>query len=243
MQQVISASKKVREFFHTTGRDKHARCYAMLVMERHDKTAPGYRLEGDELRGDVLQTSINFTSHRLVKPRDSEEAVRSALRQRAFEHLVNGTAQRIATIVDERQQLSQKKYHLESTLRRETKSCGEELPPTDCAQNKVMLAHEINEAKKELAAVSSKLGSLENYLDILVDFLSHPELHCQVEPDLLYLNRMGIKAESQNEGEPINYADITIGGNHLAATIVAIDGELLLEPKDQFNKTLSSLGL
>ena len=67
MRQVLNADRALVDFAgHQAGAAEQI--FALLLMEKHEKTVFGMDLDGEVLKRDVAQVTVNFAGHRLVDP-------------------------------------------------------------------------------------------------------------------------------------------------------------------------------
>lgn len=77
-------SKHTRNYQQQSAGPLPAELYAVLGMERVEKTVLGVELHGDLVRRDVPQTTVSFCNQRLACLTDSEQATRRELIQRGL---------------------------------------------------------------------------------------------------------------------------------------------------------------
>lgn len=206
-------------------------CYALLVMEKEEKRTLGYAHDGHMLRGDVLQTVVNFTGHRFVKPAASPEAVRAELRERAFQHLVSAAVRRVADIREQRADLERRRIHLEMELRAQRARAGamDALLDGDgaAAGHHAVLSRELAETTALLAQAARRLETLDDYLDLLQEVFSGAPDHCGLAEDSICINRMGVKdgRDGDRPCEQVPYADIRIGDRNRVGVLVRLPRE------------------
>ena len=86
IQEVFSRSKEVRDLFDSNPTIKE--CYALLCMRREERQQFGMDLVGDEVRKDVMQTTVSFSDHQIVTPGADEDDSRCALKCCIFRSLI-----------------------------------------------------------------------------------------------------------------------------------------------------------
>ncbi|NJN47247.1 MAG: hypothetical protein HC808_13065 [Candidatus Competibacteraceae bacterium] len=105
LQETLGSSRTIRKHILKHPQPPPALVYATLGMERIEKTVLGMELQGEVIKRDVPKVAVNFSSHRIVFPAQSEKAARWELKKRAFDHLIETVLQRLVSIRARRQQL------------------------------------------------------------------------------------------------------------------------------------------
>ncbi|HEY6356354.1 MAG TPA: hypothetical protein VIY30_17870, partial [Burkholderiaceae bacterium] len=111
----IGRSDDVREFF-----DTHSECtdvYALLGMQRKERTVFAARLEGEVLKQDVQQTTINFSGHRLLAVASDMAQARLEVGRRIIERLAQLALTRILHSEQQVNDLHLRKAMLNTRLR------------------------------------------------------------------------------------------------------------------------------
>ncbi|MCC7219096.1 MAG: hypothetical protein IT490_00005, partial [Candidatus Contendobacter sp.] len=108
LRETLSFSKHTRNYQQQSAGPLPAELYAVLGMERVEKTVLGIELHGDLVRRDVPQTTVSFCNQRLACLTDSEQATRRELIQRAFDSLIEVALDNLTTIRAHRRQLEQR---------------------------------------------------------------------------------------------------------------------------------------
>lgn len=201
--------------------------YALLVMEKEEKRTLGYEHDGQMLRGDMLQTVVNFTGHRFVKPAASAEAVRAELRERAFQHLVSEAVRRVVDVREQRADLERQRVHLEMELRAHRARDGTMaalLDGADGDDHQGVLSRELDETRSRLQANNGRLETLDDYLDLLREVFSGAPEHCALAEDSICINRMGVKdgRDGDRPCEQVPYAEIRIGCTTRVGVLAAL---------------------
>ncbi len=139
-----------------------------LVSERQ---VTGPAIINGLLRQDVLQTTVNFSDHRLMIIAEDEARLRRAVSKRAFEELANIALARGEIESSARQQLDDDRALLlarRQMLERRGTGLG---PGSDGALQDVEA--EIEKNNREIQRIGSGANALERQLERLVDVLTH----------------------------------------------------------------------
>jgi len=212
----------------------------LLLMELQERNVFGMALEGDMVRRDVAQTTVNFAQHRLTDPATTEEDTRRLLKRRAFDHLLTLALGRIASAHTERAGLERER----TLLRRKCAALeagnwgfgGEQAaaPP-----NPQTLQQQQEEIESQLKALGAGAGLLSAHLDITVDVLTQAEHNFWIARSPLIINRMHVKQTQASAQAP--EISLTVlhnaAGRSLVARLVAIAREELPAQRDFLRET------
>ena len=89
LQNIFSRCKELHSFFQTTDHDQLDEVYALLFVNKTDKTVFGNELKEDMLVSDVMQVLINFSEHQILFPSATEQHVRKSLESLLFDNIVD----------------------------------------------------------------------------------------------------------------------------------------------------------
>ena len=109
----FSEHKTLKEFFQKT---KASRCCALLVMSRKDKKVFGMEMDGEILKRDVLQTTVDFSDHQIVAPAISEAETRKELSLRVLALLATHSLEDILSLIELKKDMETEKRILEIKL-------------------------------------------------------------------------------------------------------------------------------
>lgn len=98
MRAVLGRSCGLRDFL-SAGHVAVDELYALLVMDREERTVFGTELDGDTVRRDVIQNAVNFSRQRFLGVRATEHESRIELKKRAFDYLIERA---LESLTDER---------------------------------------------------------------------------------------------------------------------------------------------
>jgi hypothetical protein len=216
--------KQLKEFFQKTNTD---RCCALLVMDRKDKKIFGMEMEGEILKRDVLQTSVDFSDHRIVAPAISEAETRKELSLRVLELLATHSLEDILSLIELKKDMETEKRTLEIKLNlhdalvRSRKSI---LPDKSDNTGNAGEAHEmLGELDRKIAETRLTLDEPEDYLNRISELLYHPERFLRSVPVRMFVNDMNIIIKKANQGkvDEIRFAELsTDTGLRKAAVLV-----------------------
>ena len=236
LQNKFSRSSELRHFIEEEKNKEVEDVFALLCMEKTEKTVFGMELKGDVIKRDVAQISVGFTDHQLLAPASSEREARQGLRECLFEQLIIDIMNDIKSLQARQQDfeaqrriLLTQKRALEAKKRRSASS----------SESMMRKEHKINkkleENKKAIDGVKSKLVP-RCCLDHACEILSHPEDHISVRRLDLNLNNMGIKQreDSSEPGNEINLAEMKLGKTPSRVVVLAKYPRNEILPKEDF---------
>lgn len=201
----LGRSRELRA--HFAARPADAEAYAVLSMERHERTVLGVALEGGVLRQDVPQTTVSFGDHRVGALGATEQATRLELGVRIFRGLLEIAMERIEAVQGEARDADERHARLATRLRRlKTRSADVET----LAESPARHAGEIAELEAEMArsaadatASRARMSSLDGYVAEVTAVLGRPDEQFTVQWIDVRVNRMGIRVGAGAE-EPVN---------------------------------------
>lgn len=214
LRRVVSDNKVIRDYFE---QHSHAeQCYAMLSMEKRERTVLGMEMHGELLKRDVKQTTVSFTDHRIVKPSPSETELRKNLKERAFEVLIGYALERITELLAARHSLEEQRRLLEMQVRvahLKNKSLetliGEGSGTIDIH---ALRAREV-QTGQELEQARARLTTLDDYIERIAEVLGDPQAHLRLDPISMKLSSMNIKLDEQSpeSGQSLEFLEASLG--------------------------------
>jgi hypothetical protein len=190
MQEVFSQSDEVRRLFDANPLAED--CWALLCMHRQERTQPGMALVNDNLRRDVMQTSVSFTDHQIVSPGIDEIAARCALKCCMFDAMLSYIQRRATEAKTRTLDLENRLNSLNNRLRRLSHAADPE-------NQRPALTAKIEEIEQQLAAQELRLSTLSEHLDFVAHVMSHPAEVLDINRCSLRLNRQAVKLEDDDE--------------------------------------------
>lgn len=202
MRDVLSSNREVRDFFDGSSATGRQHCYALLNMQRSERTVTGVESSGDIIKRDVLQTSVSFKDHRVVKPGPSESQLRQELETRAFEVLVAYVLERITLLIAHRHSLKEQQLLLDMQLRHAQVKKASLSPLLVDRKNEVTdvdaLQQRQQKMTQDLEQAGAKLTTLDDYIDRISEVLGNPERHFRVNRIRMRLSQMNIKRDDKS---------------------------------------------
>jgi hypothetical protein len=220
----FSEHKTLKDFFQKTSAP---RCCALLVMNRKDKRVFGVEMDGEILKRDVLQITVDFSDHQIVAPAISEEETRKELSLRVLSMLANQSLEEILSLIESKKDMETEKRILEIKFNMRdarVRSRKSFLPDKSDNTGKASEAHEMfGELDRKIAKARLELDEPEDYLNRITELLYHPEQFLRSEPVRMFVNDMNIvtKNELQGNVDEIRFAELsTDTGLRKAAVLV-----------------------
>lgn len=202
MRQVINADRDLVDFAENQA-GAAERIFALLLMEKREKTVFGMDLEGEVLKREVAQVTVNFAGHRLVDPATQESETRRLLKRRAFDHLLTLALGRIVAAREERTDLQRQHVLLRNKLK--SLASGHwsfEASHDDTAGDRASLEARVEEIETQLRAQVADTGTLNAHLATLIDVLARAEEQLKATRVSLIVDRMGIKRQQIADTAP-----------------------------------------
>ncbi len=225
VQEVFSQSEEVRRLFDDTAMAEY--CWALLCMSIEERTQPGLTLVGDDVRHDVMQTSINLGNHQVVSPGTDETSARCALKCCMFDAFLAHIRREIVSASTRDQALQARLQAARARLRRETQR------QADSAALEATRG-EIDALERECIEGDVRMSSVAGRLEFIVDALSRPEDFISAEPCLVHVDRRAVKLEPAAAGKTadlrLSKIRIASHGPRVGALVRFPRSELLARP-------------
>jgi len=206
--QALARSADLRAFFDAPAHKGAREVYALLVMEKAERTVFGTALENGILKSDVAQVNVNFSAHRIVAPAATPTDLRVEIGLRGVRRLLDVVLARIAALQQQATDLAERKAFLGTKLRMlKSRGFGIE-PAADHTREIAELEAKIAQDTRELMEIKGKPRSMEHYLEQIGDVLLVPEQHLTMSEVRLRVSRLGIKVAEQSS-EPAHELVLT----------------------------------
>lgn len=219
----FSEQLELKDFFQKT--NAHG-CCALLVMTRKERKILGVEMDGEIMKRDVLQTSVDFSDHQIVAPMISEEETRKELSLRALALLAAHSLENILSLIAWKKEMETEKRVLEVKLQlrharvRSRNSLFPNLSDKDETDEASLILEQLD---LKIAQVRAELDEPEDYLNKVADMLYHPEQFLKAEPVRIIVNDMNIivDRESHKRSDEIRFTEFSTGiGDRKAAVLV-----------------------
>jgi hypothetical protein len=237
LQVKFSRSPELRDFIEQNSVRELNDIFALLCMEKKEKTVYGVELEGDIIRRDVPQVGVSFSDHQLLSPAHTESQVREGLRHCLFDGLVTEAVERLKLSQSKVERLQDQKRRLQIMLRnarakRHGSISGEKAIPVKSAELQRLLA----ENERALIASKTGLGTPEDSLKQVNGVFENPDQYIKVDNVELKINKMGIKLneKSQESANEIHLAQVAFGETPSRVVLLARYPSSEILPKEDF---------
>lgn len=244
LRETLSFSKHMHNYQQQNPGQLPSELYGILGMERAEKTVLGIDLQGDILRRDVPQTTVNFHSHRLAFPAESEQATREKLIKRAFDSLIETALHQLTESRMRRQQLEQQQRQIlqkkATAMRSGQMGLGTLLDSALLNQaDASSLERQLLDIQEEIKKIRADSATIDQLLGRVVATFSKPEKHLRLEPVALHLNHMNIKASpgSSQVANTLIFHEALLGKDRrLTVLLVRFPSSELLAKPDFFQE-------
>lgn len=201
--------------------------YAVLRMERVEKTVLGVALEGNMIRRDVPQTIVNFHQHRLAFLAGSETKTRREIKKRAFDYLIETALERLVSVRSQKQQLEQQQRQLLQKKTKLLKGANVALEPlldpqVSALSNPVAIDRRLREIEADLIRIRADSATIDDHLAKVVATLREPEQHLRLNRVSLTLDHMNIKVSqgSSRNANTLDLEEVLLGKDRRIITLL-----------------------
>ncbi len=243
LQEILSHSDGMRNYLKQTAAPLPTELFAGLGAARVEKNTLGIAMEGEILRRDVLQTTVNFSDHRLVCLTDNEQDTRRELMRRGFDYLIETALQRLTTGRVQKTQLELQQRRL---LQQKVNLLKKAQVGLESLNSPAQEPSDLDAIEQQLQTIEAELGqlradsaTLDKHLAKVEATLAKPTHYLQLEPVALTLDHMNIKtpADSPQVANSMTFQEIVMGKDRrLAALFIRFPSSDLLPQPDFFKE-------
>ncbi len=214
IRKVLGGFVSVRDYLKESAILPPDEIFGLLTMTKEERKVFGMEIEGDNLRRDVMQLSVNFRNHHFIGPTDNEADTRRELKIRAFDFLVEKALAQLTGERGKRIELDRQRYLLAQKL--DAMKAGQwgldamldegETHRPSLAQ----LEEKINLIELELGQFRTEQLGLEESLALIVNTLGQPADWLDSRQVSLCLDYRGIKLDGSAvaRGNPITLNEL-----------------------------------
>lgn len=249
LQEVLGRFRTISDYLQGYSGLPPDEIFGLLSVEWKERNILGMQQQGDRVRRDVQQVSVNFFNHRFVCPSDNEAETSLELKKRGFDYLLKMALEKISARRGKQQELKREQKLLDKKLAamknggwglESMLSAGEEPAPDMGA-----LAAKIDAVEAELLALGNASGGLERNLEVLAEVLAQPARCVHRDEVRMRLNAMGVRTEASSD-EPANDLQLiglfsAIGERRIVLPVRVLRSELPERP-DLFKQASRYLG-
>jgi hypothetical protein len=227
LQEILSFGKELHHYRQRIGGGLPTDLYAVLRTERIEKTVLGVALEGNMIRRDVPQTTINFHNHHVAFPTGSETKTRREIKKRAFDYLIETALDRLVSVRTQKQQLEQQQRQLLQKKTKLLKGANTALEPLLGPQaatpvTPASIDKRLREIEVELGRIRADSATLDDHLAKVVVTLREPEKHLRLDRVSMTLDHLNIKVDkgSSHNANTLTFDDILLGKDRRITTLL-----------------------
>ena len=221
----IGRCDELRQWF-----DEHPDCaqaHALLGMQHSERQVLAPRLEGNEVRQDVAQTTVSFSGHRLLAPAAEPAQTRQEVGRRIMQRLAQLVLARIAGIGQQTQDLQMRKAQLGVRLRM-LRAARDGMQPL--VSDGPTIEQQVRDVERELKEIAGDVAEARGTLATLDDYIGHinavfgePQSHVTLQRTRMRVSRTGVKVdEASGDGaDELDLAELSIGEG-LRATVAFV---------------------
>lgn len=204
--------------------------FALLLMDRTEKTIFGPSRQGDVVLNDVAMQAVTFTNHRIVAQAPDLEATVSLLQQRILEVLAGVAMEKIASLKSQLAELRERRERLGSMYRI---LCGKPKVFDLFCSGEPAQAEKVREVKELLSATDDEITAARKAVETPDDTLLHLKRILDDPADSLVVRPLSLRLDWKNvlvdasqdlEAHEITLAEFTFNRKlHRSAVLVRFD--------------------
>ena len=216
LQKTFSQSETLRAFFADAMNVNQEECFALMCMEKKEQAGFGMELEGDLVKKDVPQVTVNFYGHNILSPAVTATEVRDSLKHCMFDALISNTFE--AVMVNHMREAGTDEYRKVLDKRyKANQAWSQELTSLILSIRADAMTGDTTSTKD--ASVQNENGSIDNQIETpadrltkVLDILAQPENMIRLDHISINLTRLGIKVkeDSARAGNKINFTELVI---------------------------------
>jgi hypothetical protein len=244
IQTTFSQSSALRAFFEDSMNVNVDEAFALMCMEKKEHAGFGMELEGDFLRKDVPQVSVNFFAHNILSPAATEKEVRTSLKRCIFDALISNTFEDVMAKhvrdggSDEYRRMLDRRYKANLAWGQELTDLLLSIRADTITRNGS--TQKTTSTKQDMESSAVYIETPDNHLGQVRTILANPENMIRLNHVSLNLTRMGVKVEdnSTQSASKIELAELEI--NNVWRRIIVIvkyPRNEMLEKTDFFANT------
>jgi len=173
---------------------------AMLRMDREEKRVFGVDIQGEVLRRDVAQRTVNFANHALLDPCGSEEETRRLLMRRAFDHLISLALHEVMESRRVRQELEQQyRLYQRKSATLDSEGWGFDTTQAEPGADHVAAQSKLEEIESQLLALPAKTELLDAHLEILINVFSNAANNLYHTSESMIVDRMNTISKTESD--------------------------------------------
>ena len=227
VQTLLDRSTALDKFFDDPANIRCDAAHCVLAMRREERNVLASALVDGELRGDVAQTTVGFTTHTLLGIAGEPSVTRGLLGEAILKRVAGLALERIVAVRDRATELEMRKSVAATRLRMLTlrrgglqpMATGEQDPSAEIAA----LERELEAATKDHREIKASLATLDHSFEQIEAVLGEPAQYLGMDTIELRVSHTGYKldAASRETAAELRLNELWIGSN-LRAVIVPV---------------------
>ncbi|MBK7983697.1 MAG: hypothetical protein IPP10_04490 [Candidatus Competibacteraceae bacterium] len=244
LQEILSFGQELQQYRKRVSRGLPVDLYALLRAERTEKTALGVALEGNMIRRDVAQITVNFHNHHVAFPAGSETKTRREIKRRSFDYLIETALKRLTSTRVQKQQLEQQQRLLLQQKTKLLKGLNIALQPLLDPQaatpsTPAAIDRRLRDIETELGRLRADSATLDDHLAKVAATLREPEKYLRLDRVSITLDHMNIRVEKGafDNANTLTFDDILLGKKRRITTLlIRFPSNELLPERDFFEE-------
>jgi len=226
LQKVFSESENVRSYFHENAASDD--CWALLCMQKEERTRTGMSQVSGRVVRDVLQTAVSFTDHQLMSPGVSEEDARCALKSCIFNSLLAHAKQEARSAVAGAAQQEARLKTLKNKLTLHDKA--------DVTAG-LVLENQIRSLEESLVNQPVRLMTPADHLTFVIRILEQPEQYVSEQRCRMRLNNTNVLLDiNDDSGNEIELSEIKVASHSARVALLVQFPRSELLPTPDFSR-------
>jgi len=227
VQTLLDRSTALDKFFTDPANVRHDAAYGVLAMRREERNVLASALVDGELRGDVAQTTVGFTTHTLIGIAGELSITRGLLGEAILKRIAGLVLERIVAERDRATELEMRKSVTATKLRMlelrrgglQQLATGEQDPSPEIAA----LERELKMAAKDHMEIKASLATLDHIFEHIETVFGEPAKYLGLDTVELRVSHTGYKlsAASRETAAELRLNELWIGSS-LRAVIVPV---------------------
>jgi hypothetical protein len=199
VQKTFSQNETLSTFFDDNMHVNVDASFALMCMEKKENAGFGMQLEGDLIKKDVSQVTVNFFGHNILSPAATEKEVRHSLKQCIFDALISNAFERVVAThmreggSDEYRKVLDRRYKANQAWGQELTDLLLSIRADAITRNGKTQKESTGQDGTESS--SSYIETPGDHLEQVKTILAHPETMIRLNHITMNLTRMGVKVD------------------------------------------------
>jgi len=212
-RKVVSESPEVKRFLKEKSVNE---IYALVTMKRRTKTVYDSGIQGQIVIRDIATKAYLFEDHKFILPSETIEEAFHAIRLGLLKILSHQALEQSLDLQRRKLELEHLREELDvkvRLMREERQQMTIEGNGSQGENVYIESQHLLHEVEQELAKVHSQSDHQEDYLNRVIDILSHPSRYLSLNLIPMRINRLGlfVKDDADSATDSFRIAEFTSG--------------------------------